>query len=134
MWADTEEFIEDIYPVDIMYDVQIDCNVSQNGFRDYSLIEMLRKHIALIASKRLLFSITFCEVPTPYEVKWKILNRGVEAERRNEIRGQIVSDKGYRQREEHTKFKGDHLVECYIVKDNVVVARDSIRVPITTNM
>lgn len=134
MWTDTEEFIEDTYPVNIMYEVQIDCNVSQNGFRDYSLIEMLRRHIPLLTSKRLLFSITDCEVPTPYEVKWKILNRGVEAERRNEIRGQIVSDKGYRQREEHTKFKGNHLVECYIVKDNVVVARDSIKVPITTNI
>lgn len=134
MWTDTEEFIEDIYPIKIMYEVQIDCTVSQNGFRDYSLIEMLRKHIPLRASKKLLFSITYCEVETPYEVKWKILNRGVEAERRNEIRGQIVSDKGYHQCEEHTNFKGNHLVECYIVKDNVVVARDSIKVPITTNM
>ena len=30
-------------------------------------------------------------------------------------------------------FKRNHVVECYIIKDDVVVARDFIDVPITTN-
>lgn len=133
-WTNTEEFIEDVYPVDIEYNVQIDCDILQDGFREHSLTAMLKRHIPLLADKKLLFSVVYCEVPPPYEVKWKILNRGIEAERRDEIRGQIVSDnKGFQKREERTKFKGNHLTECYIVKDGVVVARDSIRVPISTN-
>ena len=34
---------------------------------------------------------------------------------------------------EHSDFRGNHVVECYIIKDGVVVARDCIDVPITTN-
>ncbi|MGV4524107.1 nucleotide-binding domain-containing protein [Ornithobacterium rhinotracheale] len=32
---------------------------------------------------------------------------------------------------ENTNFKGEHFVECYIIKDNTVVAIDSIDVPIS---
>ncbi|WP_257884546.1 hypothetical protein [Sulfitobacter sp. CW3] len=32
---------------------------------------------------------------------------------------------------ERTNFRGDHIVECYAVKDGVVVAKDRIHVPIT---
>ncbi|MEU1502208.1 hypothetical protein [Streptomyces sp. NPDC005732] len=31
---------------------------------------------------------------------------------------------------EHSDFKDEHIVECYVVKDGVVVARDRINVPI----
>jgi hypothetical protein len=34
---------------------------------------------------------------------------------------------------ERTSFRGEHVVECYIVKDGIVVARDIIGVPISTN-
>ena len=32
---------------------------------------------------------------------------------------------------EHSDFKGEHVVECYIVKNGIVVARDRIDVPIS---
>ncbi|MFG3405492.1 hypothetical protein [Streptomyces sp. NPDC048142] len=32
---------------------------------------------------------------------------------------------------EHSDFKGEHVVECYVVKDGVVVARDRIDVPVS---
>nr|WP_267284590.1 hypothetical protein [Klebsiella pneumoniae] len=35
-----------------------------------------------------------------------------------------------RQKIESTNFRGDHIVECYCVKDGVVVAKDRIHVPI----
>ena len=66
-------------------------------------------------------------------MKWKVLNRGDEAERRNKIRGQIVSSTRPGARHERTNFRGEHVVECYVVKDEIVVARDSIDVPISTN-
>lgn len=65
-------------------------------------------------------------------MKWKVLNRGPEAERRNSIRGQIVDSTVSGVRDERSDFRGEHLVECYIVKDGIVVARDRIDVPIST--
>ena len=61
---------------------------------------------------------------------WKVLNVGDEARRRNMIRGQIVSDGGYCTKKETTDFRGDHVVECYVIKNEVVVARAQIEVPI----
>lgn len=44
----------------------------------------------LRADKDLDFTVTECSVEQLYEVGWKVLNRGDEAEHRNEIRGQII--------------------------------------------
>ena len=132
-WRNTEEFIEDKYPVDIRYSLEIDCNVTQAGFRSSRLINMLRNKIPLFAKKKLLFHITQHDVPAPYQIFWKVLNRGDEAKLRDEIRGQIMSDDGSMKRNENTKFRGRHLVECYAFKEGIIVARGSIDVPITSN-
>lgn len=128
---DTEQFIEDQYPVDVTHSVVIDCQVTQNGWRRASLREMLHHHAPLMANKDLRFEVTFCTVPLPYEVKWKVLNRGPEAERRNNIRGQIIDSSEPNVRKEQTMFRGEHVVECFVVKEDVVVARDRIDVPIS---
>lgn len=132
-FSDTEEFIENLFPVDIGHSVTIDCEVTQNGWRPTLLRMMLGNGTPLLANKGLDFKITECSVPEPYDVKWKVLNRGDEAERRNEIRGQIISSSRPGVRHERTSFRGEHVVECYIVKDGIVVARDIIDVPISTN-
>lgn len=130
---DTEEFIENLYPVDITATVHIDCKVTQDGWRPTSLRKMLRTHAPLKAEKELKFWITSCSTAEPYEVKWKVLNRGAEAQRRKATRGQIIDSSSHNVRIEHSDFRGNHVVECYIIKDEVVVARDCIDVPITTN-
>ena len=66
--------------------------------------------------------------PQPYKVLWKVKNVGPEAERRNEIRGQIA-ERG-RAIVEHTSFFGNHYIECYIVKDGMCVAKNRIEIPI----
>ena len=129
-WRNTEEFVEDFHPVDIRYDISLDCEVSQNGFRDGALREMLRKGIKLLPSKGLKFRVVSCDVPKPYTLKWKVLNRGYEARRRDDIRGQIFVDAGHETHKEKTLFKGEHVVECYVVKNGVVVAKSRIHVPI----
>lgn len=129
-WNDTEQFIEDKYPVDIRYDLQIDCEVSQNGYRENKLSEMLKRHLPLLASKKLLFWVTSIDVPYDYHLEWKVLNRGDVAKQKNQVRGQIVRDGGQRQKEERTSFKGEHVVECYAIRNGVVVAKDRIDVPI----
>lgn len=129
-WDNTEQFIEDLYPVDIRYNLRLDCEVSQNGFRENSLMNMLARHIPLLPQKKLQFEMVECDAQLPYTVKWKVLNRGVEAEKRNCIRGQIIPDEGYKKRKESTCFIGHHVVECYVIKDSVVVAKGRIDVPI----
>lgn len=135
IWDDTEEFIEDKFRVDIRWNVKIDCEVQQSGYRSFSLRDMLRKnkHARLKANKSLLFKAIGIAVPEPYTLYWKVLNRGREAERRNCIRGQIVPDAGWHQKKETTNFLGDHVVECYCVKDGIVVAKARIHVPIDPN-
>jgi len=130
-YRNTEEFIESFYQVDIKYDLKIDCDVKQDGFREGLLREFLYKKIKLKPFKSLRFYIERNDVPGPYEVKWKVTNRGEEALKRDNVRGNIMNDLGSNERIEATKFKGSHFVECYIIKDNKVVARDTIDVPIS---
>lgn len=129
-YRNTEEFIESKYPVDIRYDLKIDCEVKQNGYRDGLLREFLLKKIKLMPNKSLRFYIEKIDVPAPYVIKWKVTNRGEQAIKRDCIRGQII-DLNSSEKTEMTSFKGSHFVECYIVKDNIVVARDLIDVPIS---
>lgn len=131
-WRNTEEFIEDKYDLDIQYHLRIDCDVKQNGFREYGLRDMLRNKFRLLPNKRLVFKVIENEVPFPYILKWKVLNRGEVAQKKDQIRGQIINGSGNNEHIEHTSFKGGHIVECYAVKGTVVVARDRIDVPIAS--
>lgn len=131
-WKDTEEFIEDKYPVDIRYHIEMDCTVTQDGYRPQSLRNMLLSGFRLSPRKTLLFSINLQSMPVeaPYTILWKVLNVGDEARRKNMIRGQLVPDAGSGTKRESTDFRGDHIVECYVIKDEVVVGRAEIEVPI----
>ena len=126
-YANTEEFIENQYPVDIKYNLSIDCLVKQQGFRD-ALLSSLR---ILRSTKKLKFYITANEVPKPYQVKWKVKNLGPIAKKRNMFRGQIGNDQGSEIRNENSNFNGEHYVECYIIKNGVCVATDRIDVTIS---
>lgn len=132
LWRDTEEFIEDRFPVDIRGSLDMECVISQDGFRADRLSEFLRRGFRLSHRKSLQFSVEKAnlQVQEPYRLYWKVLNVGPEARRRDDIRGQILNDNGTLSRRETTSFRGDHIVECYLVKNDVVVARQSLLVPI----
>ncbi len=129
-FRNTEQFIEDLYTVDIRFNVRLECEVSQNGFREDLLRNMLARKLKLQSKKKLNFFIADIDVPSDFIIKWKVLNRGLVAEQRDCIRGDIVIDKGFRKKEEKTDFNGEHIVECFVIKNNVVVAKDRINVPI----
>lgn len=131
-YRSTEEFIEDQYPVDITESVSIDCEVTQDGWRPLWLRAMGHAGVPLKAGKQLRFKVTSCSASEPYTVKWKVLNRGPVAERRHMIRGDIIDSTGPGLRTESSDFRGEHIVECYIIKGGTVVARDRIHVPIIT--
>jgi hypothetical protein len=124
----TEEFIEDEYPVDIQYDVRIECDVSHNR-NDVQRLKWLERIFPISIGKRLRFHIAYCSVPAPYDLMWKVRNVGEVAERRG-IRGQLLKDEGKQERVEKTDFPGPHFVECYVRKDGVCVARDRFDTPI----
>ncbi|WP_104087626.1 nucleotidyltransferase [Cryobacterium sp. N19] len=128
----TEEFIEDWYPVDITESVSIDCEVTQNGWRPLWLRAMGRVGVPLKAGKHLKFQVASCTVSEPYTLQWKVLNQGPEAERRHVVRGDIIDSTQLGIRKESSIFRGEHIVECYAIKDGIVVARDRIDVPIIT--
>ncbi|MBB2915704.1 SMODS domain-containing nucleotidyltransferase [Cupriavidus alkaliphilus] len=129
-YSSTEQFVEDLYPIDIRFSIEINCDVSQNGFREYRLREFLRGRLPLQVQKGLRFYVEGHDVPGNFDLYWKVLNRGGEAKRRNCVRGQIFRDTGRLTISERTDFAGDHVVECYAVKCGVVVAKNRIHVPI----
>lgn len=126
----TEEFVEDKFPLDIRYDLDIDCEVSRAGKSETFIRWMESKFYWLELNRSLRFYVASCNVPEPFQVLWKVRNVGQLAESKNQIRGQIVGDKGFREKVEQTSFQGAHFVECYIVKDGYCVARDRLDVPI----
>jgi hypothetical protein len=131
-FRNTEEFVEDRFPLDIRYDMRIDCEVTQNGFRPTLLLDLLEQSGILLRKKELRFFVADrSDLPAGVDIYWKVLNRGEEAERRDMVRGQILRDDGKWERRERTDFRGNHRVECYAVLNGVVIARDGILVPIS---
>lgn len=101
----------------------------RNGFQKFEL----RKRGNLVPKQRkLLFTIS-TDVPKPYKVYWKVRNSGAEADRIYALRGEISQDDGSLQKEETTLYTGHHYVECYIVKNGVVVSLDRQNVIVPAN-
>ena len=132
-YEDTEQFIEDIYPIAEMYSVDIDCKISSNGIRETSLHDYLEKYIGRF-NKFIPFNFKVkCKVgstncPSYDKVLWKVRNVGKVAEKKNCIRGQIKE----RTNEiiEPTSFEGIHFIECYLIKNGVCVAIGHVDIPI----
>ncbi|NFT08354.1 nucleotidyltransferase [Clostridium botulinum] len=128
----TEEFIEDLFPVDIRYTLKIDCKITQDGFRPTLLRLLLKNSKYLKAKKELEFYIDKIEakLEKPYEIYWKVKNEGEVAIEKDCIRGQIVKTNSP-VKKESSDFKGKHYVECYIVKNGICVAKNHLEVPIS---
>lgn len=134
--SDDEEHITHTYgipiEIDSAYSISVDADVEQNGFRKNTLVSFIRRRFPLLKKKKLLFRVSH-DVPSPYQVMWKVRNFGEEAKRANGLRGQIHQDTGSETRQESTMYQGEHYVECYIIKNNQCVAIGRILVPIGTN-
>ena len=62
-----EEFIEKKYNINISYYATIECEVSANGFRPQSIVNILKSNKWLPRNRELLFSCK-TNAPTPYDV------------------------------------------------------------------
>lgn len=99
----------------------------RRGFREFDLPSKgnrVGKHMDLMFKAN-------TNVPGAYELYWKVRNGGEEADNSKQLRGEIRKDEGRNRRREPTLFKGTHYVECYVVKDGVVVAKDHHPVIVT---
>lgn len=128
---DKEEFIEERYPVDVRYNIELDCEIREGTALRDRLRRKLRNRERVPTGRHLRFFVTECNVPGNYQLFWKVRNRGQEAINRAMLRGEITPDKGNgREKIETSDFPGNHYVEVYVVKDGTCVARERIAVPI----
>jgi hypothetical protein len=132
--SDAEEDLTRDYGIEIRpvvgYEVRIDAEVTQNGFRTGWLTDFLTKRFPLRKGKKLKFRIQKNTVPGPYRIMWKVRNFGDEARKAGGLRGEITSDAGSGEKQESTLYHGEHYVECYVIKGNVCVAMGKVLVPI----
>jgi hypothetical protein len=92
----------------------------RKGFRQFDLATNGNR---VPKNRSLRFSAT-TNVPKPYRLYWKVRNGGQEAADASQLRGEITKDTGSNIKTEPTAYKGTHYVDCYVVKDGVVVASD----------
>ena len=126
---DTEQFIDDLYPVNKIYTCKVSCHISGNGLNAIKLSEYLNKWRWYVPQNLTVrCELVYTDCPNNYKVLWKVKNVGPVSERRNQIRGQI-KERG-KAIEEPTSFYGNHYIECYIVKNEICVAITRIDIPI----
>lgn len=127
--AANEQFIEELFQLDLTNHIEIDCEVKDDLVtKILSSIRFFGNRIA--HQRKLHFFVKGTDIADDFEVKWKVRNRGHIADRKNDHRGQILADDGTKTRVETAAFYGDHTVECYAMCNNTVVARHEITVPI----
>jgi len=56
-----------------------------------------------------------------FKYYWQVVNTGEEAKQNNDLRGNIFEGKEVQW--EYTKYQGKHCIECFIVQENICVAR-----------
>lgn len=128
-FRDTEEFITDYFGKSIHpYFLEMDCLVKNKEKRVGLLSSILNRRELIFPGYELEFFISKTDVPAPYKIYWKVKNEGEVARERDCIRGQIFE--GGRTHKEPTSFRGNHYVECFIIKNGIVMAKRRISVPI----
>ena len=124
-----EQFIEELFDLDITNEIVIDCEIKSDLMtRMLSSLKFGGERIQ--HQRKLHFFVKQTDIGGDYEVKWKVRNRGYEADRQKNHRGDIMDDDGSKTRIETANFFGDHTVECYAIRDDRVIARHEITVPI----
>lgn len=129
-FRETEEFIQNLLPVNYQsqYELNLDCKVVKNE-KTLGWLQIMRLKREVLLPKCQLYFQAKTNVPAPYNVYWKVRNRGIIAKREDSIRGEIQQTDKLTHYEE-TQFKGNHYVECYIVKNGECVAKKRIDVEI----
>ena len=128
--APHEEFIQERFHERITERVAVNLGIADSIGQNRYHRRRDEKRRRLGKHRSLRFAIAETSVREPFDVYWKVRNFGREAMLKNQLRGQITSDDGSRTTVEGTSYRGDHFVDCYVVKDGVCVAKCRTWVPI----
>lgn len=113
-----EQFIEDRFPWVGGNSATIIAKVApMAGSRSGPLRNIRRLH----TGRTLEFTIK-TDARGPYDVYWKVRNTGQDADRAGDLRGEITLGQRGGVHTERTKYRGQHVIECYVVLNNRVVA------------
>lgn len=111
------------WPIDQnnIYDVEVKASYKTNIFwKNFDSRQHLQK------GKELKFKAQ-TNVPDPFEVYWQVVNTGKEATDAGQLRGDFIEHSNNERtdiyRTESTSYTGDHWVECFIIKNNICVAK-----------
>ncbi len=111
------------WPLILKNEVSINARYS-DGDKWHTLTQTTR----VPKNKKLIFTAR-TNVSKPFSVFWQVVNTGEDARNANNLRGQIFAAEiwgaGGLRHTEDTQYTGTHWVECFIVKDNVCVARSN---------
>lgn len=112
--------------------VNISASYNKNGYmmhKDGSSNYVLRSGGIVERKKTICFKAK-TSIPLPYSVYWQVVNTGKEASEAHCLRGDFYNSNGEATFElgsnirlEPTKYRGNHWVECFIVKDGICLAR-----------
>lgn len=74
------------------------------------------------------------KLQAPFDVYWQVVNTGEQAEGEGGLRGRIIelSEIGH-VKWEPTKYTGKHFIDCFVIMDDVCVARKRFYVNILNN-
>jgi hypothetical protein len=124
--APGEQFIQEHYPVDIRYMARIDAYVLRDS--GYWHPRTFRSDWKLKRGRKLRFDV-HTDTPGTHKIVWKVRNRGELAQRLGQLRGGLIY-KSEPRHTETTQYPGQHYVEVFILKNDVVVATDHVEVVI----
>lgn len=99
--------------------------VTRNGFRPQ---EFSSDGPPLLKQAELTFEAS-TNVGRPYKVYWQVTNTGAEATAASQLRGNFnegIVESGRLTHGETTLYRGAHGIECFIVKDGLLVARSGV--------
>jgi hypothetical protein len=109
------------WPQNLSYNAEIQANYKQG--KDYHTIIPS----TTVPKECYIYFVASTNVPRPFEVYWQVVNTGEEARSSNGLRGGIFSSQtlgvGGLKQKDYSAFKGQHWIECFIVKNNICVAR-----------
>jgi hypothetical protein len=110
------------YPISLNGNVYVTAKSIYDGYRSRDLVSggfPIKKDVSLRF-------IATTNITRPFTVLWQVVNTGAEARRLNQLRGGFyegdIGSYGL-ERQESTKYRGTHFVECFIIKNKLCVAR-----------
>lgn len=105
------------------WEMQNHCNVAINATRNghrFNSNDLLNKDLNLVFNAK-------TNATKPFDVYWQVVNTGQEAKNADCLRGDIFISKtagsGGLIRKENTEYTGSHWIECFIVKNNICLAK-----------